>query len=355
MFGASVAGCSCARALALRGLRVLLVGAPAAHRPRPRIETLAPGVESVLRALDLWRQFASRAFTPCWYIESAWGASPAIVKDFAFHPQGHAWSIDRGGLESLLREGAREVGVRAVTGRLVSIQRSARWVALVDAADGLQVFHADYVVDATGLGAALARKLGCEREVFDRLVVLQGRCEAGTDRGAVILEAADEGWWFSISTQADRVVSFVTDAVSVRQGRGSHELYMRALRRTRAMAGYHARMGSVVGVRAETSRLVALHADRAIAIGDAAISRDPLSGMGCLAALEDGVHTAAVIDRALQGERSSAEHATQREREWLDVLASHQQAYSVSELAGRPFWDRRTMLHAAHRSAVGPA
>ncbi len=77
--------------------------------------------------------------------------------------------------------------------------------------------EADFVVDATGLSARIACKLGARRERDDQLVGVATYLERSAVRGPqdsfTLVEAVHDGWWYTAATGDQRLTLIrMTDA-----------------------------------------------------------------------------------------------------------------------------------------------
>lgn len=332
-----MAGFACALACArARDQRVLVLTQANAHRV-DRLEILHPTAQDELRALGVWPAFCAETFTPCWSIQSLWGLQDVLDTSFAFHPYSHAWIIEHSRFVSLLERTARDVHVSVMPfNQIPAFERSTNsWMATTREL----AFECSMLVDATGHRSILARRFGQTRKVLDRLVVLQADF-APQRTGTLLLEAAQDGWWFVAGTDSRSVVTYVSDAEAIA---GSHAttIFDEKLRETEWISRHVSeRQGLVSGMRAETSRLQRALGSGWVAVGDAAVCRDPLSGAGSLAALRDALAVA-----ALDGGALGAAYELRFEESWSAVRESHKTAYSAPQPWVGGFWNRRRDGH----------
>ena len=153
---------------------------------------------------------------------------------------------------------------------------------------------------------------GAARRRDDALVAFytRFRTRAGKDLdGRTAVESEPNGWWYTARVPSgERVVAFLTDADLVDPAA------------VVSAAGFAARLGATQYVRellvahryepvgppraagAQTARLDRVGGVGWAAVGDAAISLDPLSSQGILTALFTGLRAGLAIDRALEGD-----------------------------------------------------
>ena len=222
------------------------------------------------------------------------------------------------------------------------------------AASGKKRFAAKFLVDATGRSSWLARKQGAKRIPWDSLlgVVTFFTLSSGAKAsdGSTLVEAVEEGWWYSAVLPDSRLVTaYMTDA----------DLYARAQKRssnywlpqleattfTRSRVASYVSAGAPRIVAAHTSRLNRFENGNWLAIGDAAITFDPLSGQGVYKALQSGLRAAESIDRSWTGNKSAiGDHAAMVGQDFDRYLLTRRAFYSQEKRwPSAPFWQRRTV------------
>src|SRR5437762_7632837 len=91
---------------------------------------------------------------------------------------------------------------------------------------GPQHLAARFAIDAGGRGASLARRLSVQRLVTDRLVcgwVHGSARRTGLGAGLTVVEAVEDGWWYTAPIPDNRrVLAFLTDA-DLPQARIAHD------------------------------------------------------------------------------------------------------------------------------------
>ncbi len=303
ILGGGVAGTTAALGLRQHGVQVALIEA----RPAPqwRIgETLAAEARPVLQALDLWETHLQAGHLPSYGNVSCWGWDAAVDKDFTGNPHGHAWQLDRAVFEHTLSQAAHERGARRCLGASVSrIEwHGDHWS--VHAADIR--LSAPWIIDATGRRALVARRLDVRRQALDSLVAIHAtaRSDPTTDRDSrTFIESLPHGWFYTALTPGGRrTLSFQTDAGLLppsRQWR-SKDWLAQQLREAR-------HLGPLLDPRrcrleddpsltsAHSGRLERFSGPGWLAIGDAAMSFDPITGHGLLKAMQSALQAAQAI------------------------------------------------------------
>jgi flavin-dependent dehydrogenase len=200
------------------------------------------------------------------------------------------------------------------------VRLGSRLTACVASGSGLEVdylrrgaihkLRADFIVDATGRSSVLARQQGARRIRFDRLVGIAGMfgpTASTSERDTrTLVEAAPGGWWYSAWLPQSRlIVAFMTDADLIpRRSNGCGAYWRSQLDRTvftRSRLKHLTLQGPVRIVSACSEVLDRITGRNWVAIGDAAISVDPLSSQGICWGLKSGLVAARVIDTSLNG------------------------------------------------------
>jgi flavin-dependent dehydrogenase len=357
--GGGPAGAVTAFVLARRGVRALVLEARAA--PGRKVgECLPPSLNPLLRDLGWEDLLRDGGHLRSLGHRSVWGSPMPGERPFLFGTRGDGWHVDRLAFEVGVAAKVRGAGVEWRSGcRVVRCRQDedGRWEVEIATPAGREVLRADFVADATGRPAHLARRLGARRVRYDRLVgaaaMLRGlRGAPSAVDSYTLVEAVPTGWWYSALLADGRtVVAFLTDGDLLDRsfrgpgGSGAWRAALAATRETRERVG-DAAMADSAGLRilpAETSRLDRIAGEGWLAVGDAAAAYDPLSSHGIGSAMASGFYAGNAIADSLAG-REEAVPA------YLDLL---QRAYGAClDLQRRhygeerrrpasPFWRRR--------------
>lgn len=317
----------------------------------PRVgESLVPAARRLFADMGLLESFLREQHEPWYGNRSVWGSSETEERDFMRDPDGHGWHLDRRRFEFWLRALAQERGAELLSpATLDALQRSdEKWlVRLKTDANAIEV-TARFVIDAGGQSAPLVRKLGLRSRVLENLVCcyVYGRDQATGARGLTYVEAVRNGWFYTAPIpHGRRILAFHTDADLHDKRRGVVNWLEEATGLSSLLANVgFVPEGETLITSARSAVLDPPVGDGWLAVGDAAISFDPLSSQGLFNALFTGLAAAEAVDSHLNGNHLSLTHYHQT---ISTIFDSYQQKLAATYAAERrwpdaPFWRRRT-------------
>ena len=271
------------------GLDVVLysAGPPAWTRPR---ESLPPGAAHLVDEIFGPGAFQPEDHLPAYANASTWGSAELETADFIFNPFGHGWHLDRPAFDGALLDAVQRMGVRIVEQHAATAP------------------EAQFVVDASGRSARIARVRGARRRRFDRLVAVWRENRERT--GSVTTVTAERNGW---SYTAPGITAFLTDVDLLPRLPGQ-------------------------ATDASTSCLDHVVGPGWAATGDAAVAFDPLSSQGLVTALVMGREAGRVAAGLVRATDYAAEY-----RSLLDEHLVLRRAYYAMEprWPDSPFWARR--------------
>jgi flavin-dependent dehydrogenase len=379
VIGAGPAGSATARWLALGGLRVALVERTRFESARIG-ESLAPQVQEHLRGLGVWSEFLALSPLPSWGTSSVWGETAPREHSHLLSPYGSGWHVDRRAFDHMLAQAAVAAGASLFEGVAVnqSVYREGYWSLRTTSNPPLAngnspALCARVLIDATGRRAQIARALGGQHILFDRLVAVASRFAGidATEQGHLVVEAAREGWWYSAplpngARQDDNamIAMLMTDADLCRRLRFNHDEIWQALLQSTELT--QRRVASAQRVSksqvhcAHSQRLRRDHASNAgpwLAVGDAALSVDPISGSGVLRALRTGRSAAnavsALLARPSHCQPTLAAYEAEHDEECTKYLLERAQYYASEQRFATPFWRRRHVMRQSVSNDAG--
>lgn len=340
--GGGPSGALAALRLARAGARVLVI-----DRERPgRVEAaeiLSPEGRDILEREKLWSRIPLDFTWPCTAMAAAWHGPDPTWTSFTLNPAGSAWHIDRIRFDAWLLRQLQATGVAVERGSVDAVVRDGDgWRITFDERDARHTARSRCLILATGRSPRAIRL--APRRAIDTLCLVAGSSAPDpVDPDALIVEATSDGWWYSAPLiNGSLFVGWMTDFSLVPGGR-----YEDAAAASLTRAPLHARragaprLSTILG--SATWTMSSASGAGWIAIGDAALARDPIGGDGLTSALRSACHGADVVERALAGDRSVWNEAAA----FTDTIARRyeQQRLDLYRIAMRrwpssPFWRR---------------
>lgn len=294
VLGSGPAGSAVAIHCVRAGLRTLLVTRPPGRNPPETPETLPAIARPLLAALGMCDLSARCGLREQYSMSSAWGSDSLTTRHSLCNPAGPGWFVDRPVFDAELARLAAESGeLTSMEAQIASASlQGNHWVLRLTGKNTQPVeIRTGMVADATGRASAFARRIGIRRIAFDRLVSVSVRATptrtAAT--GEAMVEAAEDGWWFSAFTRSGELsLSWYTDACLFGKSDRSAAAWSRRLRNaphTGARVEALPAQTPVCRV-ACTDRLELPAGVGWVSVGDACVACDPLGSSGLVRALE---------------------------------------------------------------------
>jgi flavin-dependent dehydrogenase len=361
--GGGPAGSAAACHLARHGCRVALIERTQFTQLRVG-ESLPPSIRPLLADLGVWDTFTALQPLPSYGTRSLWGTPTPQEHSHLGSPYGHGWHVDRLVFDRMLADAAVSAGAALYCNTTTAgceTSRSGQWrLQLVGRTAG--PLHARLLLDATGRAAHLSRRLGAQRLLFDRLVgiaVLFDGIDSSQQR-FILLETSPEGWWYSAPVPDNRLmVMLMTDSdLCGRAKLSTPERWCERLGKapaTRARASGTTRWGPrVFAAMSQRLHHSPCHAPW-LALGDAALAVDPLTGSGVIRALRSARSAAEAVMAWLDNSADDplAAYEAACDRECTTYLHERALYYGLEQRwHAAAFWQRRAAVAAqvmAHR------
>lgn len=351
--GGGPAGLTAAAELARLGIGVTLVEKEVFASTRVG-EHIGPATVQRLRTMGLAAAVNPADHFACSGIDAWWGGSTPNHNDYLRHPVGFGLNLSRPRFDASLARLCRKRGAQVLApAQVVRASRRPRgWDLDIAFRGRLLRQQPEYVIDASGRSVAFARMQGARSSSTEKQVaiigVASGIADARTASARVVVEATCTGWWyFAAVAEARCVCMLVTDpGIYVRSGKSLHDWWRSELRETTQIrlryAGY-ARTDALLVRSAQSRRLDTLHGPGWVAMGDAAMTFDPLTSQGIAKAVEQGGAVAAAIGHCLKGnEFALDEYANALSARYAEYLATRTGYYRLEQRwSAAEFWQSR--------------
>jgi 2-polyprenyl-6-methoxyphenol hydroxylase-like FAD-dependent oxidoreductase len=345
--GKGPAACVFAIQMARRGKSILLVPPPTESNQRPWGETLAPRGEFLLGQLGLASvclagQYSTQTALSCW------GSADPERTDFTFDPHGRMWHVSRPAFDKALQTHAIESGVDTLdktSHRVAGFTRCTDyWEVRLASLNAERAIKVGYIVDATGKSSCIARLMGSKRIFRDQLVAISCVVEQITDIVPLLIEPVCKGWWYSLGLpQGQLLAVLMTDPklfkLSTEARRSLWDAMLGEAPHTRKRAGTCE--NALGAASAESARLDNMSGKGWLAIGDAAMSFDPLSSHGLCSAIEQAVDSAERL--SIHGHEAALVEFDAMRKELFGKYQAQRLAFyqSVRRFSGQEFWRNR--------------
>lgn len=361
--GGGPAGAATAAAACLAGLRVALVDDSDEQRWKPG-ESLPGAVLRSLRRLHIAgpeQLLAPDERERCAANVSAWGSDRWTYQDALANPEGGGWHVLRHRFDAALRRHAAQLGVEQLRGRVSgSSQGDAgqrRISARLSSGQTAQL-TARFLIDATGRRALIARQLGVRRQRLSRQSALVGwlRHPSCDVERTTRSRSVPDGWWYTARLpQGIRVIALHGLPRTIAALVKSPQLFAERCSAAGLLSQPISADDWLLPPRASDAS-VSLGEQVAgagwIAVGDAALSFDPLSSQGVLFALYSGIRAAEAIVSCLERPDCNGRWLDEYAARVRSVLLANQRSRKLlygSELRypGEDYWRRQ-------RESCGP-
>jgi len=340
IIGGGPAGCATALALFAQGITDITV-VEAGHYAYPRIgESIPPNIRPLFAQLGILDTFLAEDHAPCVGSCSSWGDDVLGYNDFIANPHGSGWHLDRRRFEAFLADEVTKRGMRLL------IDTRFRHVTPIANGFCLQVstlnkceqeLKSDYLIDAGGMQALLATRLGAKKRTLDQLLAVCAVFDLGDNNSfsqLTMLEAVEYGWWYAARLPDKRVVvAIASDAPTLKSlGLTQSDSWQNYFQQTRhvfpALREIAWTEQKLTVLLAASTLLEPSAGSNWLAVGDAASCFDPISSQGIYKAFANGIAAAQAIAEQLNGNISAIDtYRQQVSRQFVDYLSNRQYFY----------------------------
>lgn len=326
-------------------------------------ETIPPAATEWLTKLGVEHCLDNSDHLECPGSVSQWGSDQPGYNDFFFTPIGKGFHLNRKKFNEQLLNSASEAGITTLANtKLMSVKAQEQGTMLtLQTPDGPALKHADFVVDATGIQARVARSLNVARNEYDSVistcVIFELPESYKYPPAHTIVSAVAHGWWYACRLPNNKaLISFCTDKESLKQGKLTTLECWKALfkssnwfhRECVKQFGNQLNDSSEVMLRVAPSAILScVIGQQWLAVGDAASSYDSMTSAGITKSLQQGWQAGKALALSLQKNKQSALEQYQDNvfQEFSRYLRLHQELYHCEQrYSTQPFWARRQRL-----------
>lgn len=362
IIGGGIAGCIAAISL-IDYYDVTLIDK--LSEPKERIgESLAPAAQRILKQLDLLDGMENQLdsiYQTNSGMQSYWGSNQVHIVDHLRNPDGFVKSLNRKAFESYLRKSAEKRDVKCSwdTQLYKSSYEDLKWEVEVRSSNKNsknQSISASFVIDASGRQSHFARSLGVKRQIEDNLIACWVTLPNTTENTMSTISTSENGWWYSsLVPNNKRIVTFHTDADLISKNElKTTESFFKLSKGNKEISellkGNENTIEFQGTVAANSTKLEQFTGCQWAALGDAALSFDPLSSQGMFNAMANALQLKELIikfdfitDLNYQNmEKFKVAYSNQVEEIWKHYV-KHKGIFYGEEMRWKefPFWRRR--------------
>ncbi len=313
IIGGGVAGCTAAIALATT-YKVAIIDK--LDEPIDRIgECLAPAARRILKRLNLLDELEKEIEISTKKIQqrnngmqSYWGYDKVQIVDHLRNPDGFGWQLNRKEFEKFLRTHTEKRGANCFWGyKLFQCKYDDKhWtLTFTPTNKGSEniVIKSKFVIDASGRQSHFARKLGIERHVEDKLIACWATLTNEEVTTLSTISATELGWWYTAPLPNNkRIMALQTDSDLIeRANLKSKDSFLKLAEDNVQMKNILIKNKQPIQfngiVSANSTKLKQVVGQQWVALGDAAISFDPLSSQGMFNAMANAVQLSDLIQQ----------------------------------------------------------
>ena len=319
IIGGGTAGASVSIFLAKAGFDVTIIERESLLESNKHLkvgESLPPIAQKLLLELGIWQAFMDQNHSKCYGNQSIWGRDSIEYRDFIQHPVGNGWCLDRVAFECLLKQTAQNLGVHIKDNTFItSINYENKcWEFKLKQEGKLIEQTYDFIIDASGRNSWFVRRQGIDRlyEDIQFALVTFLQLEETYTGHATLIETTPHGWWYSAYLPNNLLVTnFICNPNKVeRKVWVNAEYWLQLLKdaphtNTRICQHKYQFHTQPQFVPADTSISEQTYGEGWIAIGDAAMTYDPVSSHGILMAMISARDAAKAITQYHQGRKDA--------------------------------------------------
>lgn len=351
IIGGGPAGLFTAIALKQNKYEVIVLEAGTYSKPRAG-EHLGAEAKTLMKNLNIPHQIIENNSISCSGIDGAWGQEELLSRSSIFNPYGEGIILSRPAFDCAIAEYCKSLNI--------DIRLNCRVSTLKRIDDCWEIntknsqFEVDFVIDASGRNSKFSKTFGTSKISYDNLIglskVLIPIDNQQPTSSQLLIESIASGWWYSVQLQSGKVAAtFMTSANLVAVADNSQEVFwenqLKKTNHTSKKLERFVASEKTFTQSAKTQILEKVSGDGWLAVGDAAMSYDPLSSAGILKGIRMGISAASKIDAWAKGNPEALDEYDQDCRNTFEEYLSNREAYYALEkrFNDSPFWYSRNI------------
>ncbi len=363
IIGGGPAGATAAYLLARHGFKVTVVHRQSQHQYKAG-ETLPPVANTLLQRLGISELIQQGSHLTCPGNQSAFGSEQLVDLDFIFSPHGQGWHLDRVKFQRQLLDKAKQYGVDVIDDYKLRYSQFAnnQWQLQLQSKQTERHLKADFVIDASGIARAFMRQQNIRTQTDDKLAarIAVFQTHSINQDHRTLIEAQSSGWWYSTSAPGNtRIVMFFSDMdLPAFRNCGHNKGFLKQLATTKFIAdkvkqecnnNIQQYCLSFFTEPAQSTVAKEVQGQQWVAIGDSAMSFDPLSSQGIWRGLQ-GAEMAVQHIVAQAGkytvDNPADEYANWTQGVYSQYLTERKSYYAMEQRwLDHIFWQRRISNH----------
>ena len=318
IIGAGPAGAAAAIFLAEAGYEITLIERESKWRSAYKIgESLPPNTEKLIKQLGLWETFQAGPHLKYYSNKSIWGSDEVAFTDFIQQPPGYGWHIDRRAFEDMLIGKAEKSGVELLFETILTESKhdGVGWeIKLQNKGQEMLKSGYSFIIDASGRNSWFARRQGIDRLYESRQLALIAFLKSNNslEDTASLIETTAAGWWYSAKIPDNRIaMSFLCKPDQSKRNLWTKEgawwaLLEQAPHTFQRIKKADAKLLEPPHfVSADSGILESVYGKGWVAVGDAAMTYDPIASHGILMAMVSARDASKAIQQHLSGQEDA--------------------------------------------------
>ena len=324
-------------------------------------ETIPPAASEYLHQLGVADLLNEQQHIYCPGSISIWGQEQPGFNDFFYTPVGKGYHLDRETFNQSLINAAKSKGVKLMLNTKLSgieqVQDTKQLKLKLESAESTVFKYADFVIDATGIQAKVARSLGVARNQYDAVISACAiyQLDSQTEKSAhTLVSSVENGWWYGTQLPNKKaLISFCSDIKTLKNinADNSKNWYQLLLasdwfyQRCCDQFATVLKQPQNIDLRLAPSAILScVIGNNWLAVGDAASSYDSITSAGITKALQQGLAAGKAIVQLFTENNNDALKAYQQDifDAFNEYLKLHQTLYHTEQRFSKSqFWQQR--------------